>query len=440
MREVRGFSPWSKQADMARALVDDRRVLAYTCNGAGKSTLLAELVLWFMSTRYNARVIMTAGVGAQVQMLWRKIRGAHSTSRKPLPGEPLAQSWSISPEWFCVGTSAEYEETMQGYHSWTDSPDEPQRPGDPGGLLAVMDEASGIQPFAFNAMRGYMTTQNTYWIVMGNPNAAGTPFHEASTKGDWTRFQVSAFDVPENILSRDWIAQQQAFFGEDSPQYQVRVLGQFPDAGGDFQLVPLWMLEASADSYPEEGGLHLGLDVARGGSDLNVAVVTSGNRVVACKSWHESDLMRTVRNVEELAAQYNVPGDHLHIDVTGIGAGVVDRLREKGFGVDAVDFGGKPLDDYQWLLGSDFRAVNRKAELHWAGRNLLQKQLASIPEEYQSTIWKQLQWPSYSINERGAVAIEAKERLRTRYGESPDFADAWIISLSRGVRPRIFVV
>ena len=442
MREVRGFQPWGKQADMANALVDKRRVLAYTCNGAGKSTLLAEIICWFMSTRYNARVIMTAGVGAQVQLLWRKIRGAHMTSLRPLPGEPTTQSWSISPEWYCLGTSTDYEETMQGHHSWTATPNKPQRPGDAGGLLAVIDEASGVAEFAFNAMRGYMTTENCYWIVMGNPNAVNTAFHEASTKGDFERFQISAFDVPEHILSREWIDEQRGFFGEDSPQYQVRVLGKFPDKGGDFQLIPTWLLESMAHTQPTDvEGRHMGVDIARGGGDKSVAVVTVDGKVEAVESWDSGDLMLTAQKAMEMGRRWDIPDGHIHVDVSGIGAGVVDRLREAGLAVEGVDFGGKPQHDYDWLLGAEGRFLNRKAELHWAARMLLMNGHASIPSKYADPLWKQLGWTNYEYTDRGVIRMEGKEKLRSRFGASPDYADAWILSLSRtSGRRRIFLV
>jgi hypothetical protein len=341
-----------------------------------------------------------------------------------------------------MGTSTDYEETMQGHHSWTNSPGQPQEPGDAGGLLAVIDEASGVGEFAFNAMRGYMTTPNCYWIIMGNPNTVNTAFHEASLRGDYTKFQISAHDVPEHILSRDWIKEQRDFFGEDSPQYQVRVLGKFPDKGGDFQLIPQWLLEDMDHKEPSgDEETHMGVDIARGGGDQSVAVVTKNGKVVEVEGWDSGDLMLTAQKTMELAKRYDVPDSHIHVDVSGIGAGVVDRLREAGLGVEGVDFGGKPQQDYNWLLGEEGRFLNRKAELHWAGRMLLMNEHASIPAKYSDTLWKQLGWTNYEYTDRGVMKMEGKERLRTRFGASPDYADAWVISLSRTTQRRaIFLV
>ena len=132
----------------------------------------------------------------------------------------------------------------------------------------------------------------------------------------------------------------------------------------------------------------------------------------------------------------------VHVDVGGVGAGVVDRLRERGLGVDGVDFGGRALGDWALLLGRDFRALNRKAELHWAARQALQAGHASVPEAYRETIWRQAGGRNYEVAEKGSFQVEKKERVRARFGESPDYADAWVLSFSRiaSSARRIFVV
>lgn len=435
--KVLGWSPWSKQSEIGASLVESQRTTVVSCNGAGKTVWAARLLLWFMYTRKNALVITTAPTYNQVTLLWRQVRLAHNNAKYELPGDVLSTSrLELAPAWYAQGIATDREERFQGYHGEGVSDD----PRD-GGIFVIVDEASGVKDYVFDAMRGYLTQPNAYVLLIGNGNRSEGAFHESHTKGNWDRFSISAYDVPEAFLSRAWIEEQRGHWGEDSPQYAVRVLGQFPKMGSDWQLIPYWLLIEAKDAKPDGEEVHIGVDIARGRGDLNVAVVTQGGVVTDCRSWHEDDLMRTVKNIEELSALHRCEGQNIHIDVIGIGAGVVDRMREKGVAVDAVEFGGRPLGDYLWLLGSDFRALNRKAELHWAGRTLLQKKEAAIPDTYEDTIWKQLQWPAYSINERGAVSIEAKERLRVRFGESPDFADAWVISLSRAsTQPRIFIV
>lgn len=435
-RDVLGWEPWEKQEEIGRALVESKRVSVVSCNGAGKTVWAARLLLWFLHTRKNSLVVSTAPTFNQVNLLWRQVREAMEQARQPLAGKITRDSkLELAPTWYAAGIATDKEERFQGYHPET------SEDGKGGGMLVIVDEASGVADYVFDAIRGYLTQENCYVLLIGNGNKPSGAFFESHQRGPWSRFSIAANDVPAEIISREWIEEQRIHWGEDSPQYQVRVLGQFPAKGSDFQLIPRWLLEQAAQATPDGEEVHIGVDIARGSADLNVAVVTRGGVVIDSRSWHEANLMRTVQHVTQLREQYAVPDGHLHIDVCGLGAGVVDRLRELGVGVDAVDFGSRAQEDYRWLLGSEFKAANRKAELHWAARDLLKKGHASIPEKYESTIWKQLQWPSYSINERGVLGIEAKERLRARHGESPDFADAWVISLSRtSARSRIFVV
>jgi hypothetical protein len=411
-------------------------VTAVSCNGAGKTAAAARILLWFMQTRKNAVVVTTAPTWHQVGLLWREVRTAFNASKRPLLGEMLSQRLEIESGWYATGLSTDREERFQGYHAGG------SQPGEDGGLLVIVDEASGVEDRIFDAMRGYLTSANSYALLIGNGNRSQGEFYSSHQKGRWARFSISAHDVPEHILNPDWIEEQKEHWGEDSPQYIVRVLGKFPETGGDFQLIPQWLLEESASKDPVEApGRFIGLDVARGGGDQSVAVVTVDGCVVEALGWDSPDLMHTAAKTRELARKHEVPGNHVCVDVSGIGAGVVDRLREGGLACQGVDFGGKPEHDWDWLIGTDAKFLNRKAELHWAARMALMNGHASIPRQYQRTVWRQLMWTNYEFSDRGVMRMEAKDKIRARFGASPDYADAWILSMSRlSNRRAIFVV
>lgn len=428
MRDVRGFEPWSKQEQIARDLLDPdgyRQVHVATCNGAGKTTLAAELICHFMATRRNARVITTAGTGAQVKLLWRKVRAAyHSSHRKLGLPEPLVMSWEAGPEWFAIGISSDDETTMQGYHALTD-PDAEDGYGD---LLCVVDEASGVEDWKFSAIRGYMNVGRCYWLVQGNPNRSDGEFYEISQRGNWVRHQISAFDVP--FIEESWIDEQREYWGEEHPQYQVRVLGEFPKHGSSFALFPPVAFEKAADRGAASDEMHMGVDIARGNADRNCAVITRGGRVEHIEQWHSPDLMDTAGRVIRLASAHGVPGEHIHVDVIGLGAGVVDRLREAGYTADGVDFGGAPIGDWAGLIGEDAVMLNRRAELYWAASLQLRHGGACVPREYEPTLWREASKIDY-VDQARNIKVEAKDKLRSKLGRSPDVTDAWVLSFSR---------
>ena len=431
-----GWKPWDKQAEIGRALVEDQRVSVVSCNGAGKTCWAGRLVLWFLMTRLDSTVVTTAPTWHQVGLLWREVRSAFHDSNFSLKGDLMTTRLDMGPSWYGMGLSTDREERFQGFHA------RGSQPGGPGGLFVIVDEASGVADHIFDAMRGYLTSPNCYVLLIGNGNRADGAFYESHQRGTWERFQIAAHDVPADIISRDWIAEQAEYYGEDSPQYFVRVLGKFPPRGGDYQLIPAWLLEDTADTVPEiERGRHLGLDVARSGSDYTVACITVDGRVESMRSWQSDDLMVTAKKTMQLAREWNVEAKNVHVDLDGLGAGVIDRMREDGWGVDGVDFGGGAKHDWNWLVGNELKILNRRAELHWVGRMALMNGHIAVPREWRNTLWRQLGWTNYEYNEKGLLKMESKDKIRARHGNSPDHADAFFLSLSRAnTGPKIFII
>ena len=435
-REVLGFTPWEKQAAIGKSLVEEQRVTVVSCNGAGKTCWAARILLWFLYTRRDAIVVTTAPTWHQVGLLWREVRAAFSSSKFHLKGELMQTRLDLEPQHFAMGLSTDKEERFQGFHA------KGSEPGGDGGLLVIVDEASGVADHIFDAMRGYLTSPNCYVLLIGNGNRSEGAFYESHQRGRWDRFSIAAHDVPEDIMSRDWITEQGEYWGEDSPQYFVRVLGKFPPKGGDYQLIPQWLIEGALEEEPTANeGRHIGVDVARSGADSSVAVITVDGVIKHTDRWDSEDLMETAKRTLRLAAQWNVPGENIHVDMDGLGAGVVDRIREEGSDCDPVDFGGKPLGDWDWLVGTEVKILNRRAELHWIGRMALLNHHAQIPEEYKPTVWRQLAWTNFEYNEKGLLKMESKDKIRARFGASPDFADAWYLTLSRARnRPKLFII
>ena len=137
-----------------------------------------------------------------------------------------------------------------------------------------------------------------------------------------------------------------------------------------------------------------------------------------------------------------VPGHNVHIDVIGIGAGVVSRMQQMGFHVDGVDFGARPVGDWRHLFG-ETQPRNRRAELHWVARRAFEEGLGHLPAKW-SASWEQALWANHEIRqERGSgsmLVVESKNDIKARYGRSPDNWDADLLAWSRaGARPTVRV-
>src|SRR5438128_9789732 len=94
----------------------------------------------------------------------------------------------------------------------------------------------------------------------------------------------------------------------------------------------------------------LGVDVARYGDCETVVALRRGPVLTGMWAWHGADLMHTCGRLVDLARECQ-PG-RLVIDAVGLGAGVVDRLREiqregkllQGCRIEAFTSGATPSD------------------------------------------------------------------------------------------------
>lgn len=161
----------------------------------------------------------------------------------------------------------------------------------------------------------------------------------------------------------------------------------------------------------------LGVDVARYGSDRTVLFPRQG--LVAFKPTVVKgvDTMTTAALVAQMIERWQP--DATFVDVGGVGAGVIDRLRQLKFQCVPIDFGSRALDG---------RFENRRAEMWW---NLAAwvKGGASLPDSTELT--QDLTAPRYThANHRGRLQLESKDDMRERGLPSPDVGDALCLTFA----------
>ncbi len=117
--------------------------------------------------------------------------------------------------------------------------------------------------------------------------------------------------------------------------------------------------------------------------------------------------------------------DFAFIDVIGIGAGVVDRLREMGYGakIIPVNAGDTALDDAAYR--------NKRAEMYGELRDWLRDQPAVLPDD--DALEADLCAARYKFTSKSQYQLEDKEELKKRLGRSPDRADALALTFAQPV-------
>ena len=412
--------PYRKQSEILTAVSRSRRVTVVGCNGSGKDWAAARVVLWWLHSRAPAKVIVTGPTSRQVDdIVWNEIRSAYGNARGRLRGKVFRTSrYELDDQSFALGFATNSPYNLQGFHSPN--------------LLVVITEAHAVDRDDMDAIRRLNPAR---LLMTGNPFVNAGVFYDShhSMRGLYRTLQISAFDtpnigerrvvVPGMITLRD-IEDRRAEWGDESALYVGSVLGRFPDNLNDV-VVPLHAAtEAAIRELKQEGLVVVGCDVARFGRDKTVVVRRQGP--VARIVWR-SEGQDTMRIAGFLKAYCDEQGvDALVVDDTGVGGGVVDRLREVRLGrTRLVPF----VAGARAEAGTYF--VNRVAEIWWAMRK---RYLAGdLDTDDDAALISQVSSRKFWWESDGRIRLESKENMH----HSPDEADALAMTFAatrEGVR------
>ena len=406
--------PWEKQQQIAQAVAEKKRVAVRSCHNSGKSFLSAALVPWWLHTHDPALAITTAPTQRQVKdLLWHEIAQHHR--RSGLSGTLNTLSLEISPTRRAFGFTTNEPERFQGFHS--------------ANILVIVDESSGVSEEIYQSIEGILTGPNAKLLLIGNPNQAQGTFYEAFRSPLYEKFHIQASDVPEHLLPASWAAERLEEWGEDSPAYQVRVLGEFPSQSEDSLIALSWVTAAQERDMEDGLPVEIGVDVARFGTDESVAYVRAGSKIIASEFWRGMDTTVSTGKVAALARTYSPTA--IKVDDPGIGGGVTDQLKAQGLPVVAVNVGETALDSENFYL--------KRTEIFVGLRDRFKSGDISIPKD-DSLLVDQLTSLRFSYTPRGQMKLESKEDLRKRRGTagrwaSPDRADALALCYYTNTRP-----
>lgn len=402
--------PWEKQEEILNAVARYPRVAVRSCHGVGKTKTAAWVALWFLHCFRRSKVITTAPTWAQVKnLLWREIRSEHAKAKYNLGSECLTTNLEIDSEWFAIGLSTNESERFSGYHAEN--------------ILLIVDEASGVSQDIFDAAEGFMTSVNGKMLLIGNPTRLDGEFYQAFKSSFYHKIHISAFDSPNlkagkivrpYLVTPEWVEDKKEKWGEESPLYQVKVKGDFPQSSDD-TLIPLAWIEAAEARFLEaqdSSPIEIGVDVARFGSDDSVITVRKGIKSYIHSTIHGQDTMeltgRIIQAFKETEAQ------RIKVDVIGVGSGVVDRLSELRFPVIAMN-GAEAARDPE-------KFINKRAEWYWSLRERYKE--GAIAIEQNDELEGELASIKYKYDSRGRIQIESKEEIKKRSQKSPDRADS----------------
>jgi hypothetical protein len=396
-------------------------------HGIGKSAEVAMIIGWAMGTCDNCKVVVTAGTGTQL-------------NTKTVPEVAKWFRMAINSDWWDVQAqsikfnSARLQKTWRtDFITWSEHNTEAFAGLHNKGkrILLVFDEASAIADKVWEVAEGAMTDEGTeiIWLAFGNPTQNTGRFRECFGKyaHRWKHFQIDSRTVEGTNKEQidKWIED----YGEDSDFVRVRVRGEFPRAGSN-QFIASDVV-AAARKYRAEGFAHLpkigSCDVARFGDDQSVIGDRQGRKARIIARYRGLDTVQLGdRCIEYIDREHP---DAFVIDGDGIGAGVFDHLKHRGYDRKTllVEFhgGNTPQDPAMYF--------NRRAEVWGTMRDWLNAG-AEIPDDPE--LDTDLTAPQYGFSNKQQIQLERKEDMKKRGLSSPDAGDMLAMTFAVKVAPK----
>jgi hypothetical protein len=444
------------QNSILDGLMEHQRASARGPHGLGKTALAALCVLAFSLTRDGEdwKVVTTASAWRQLSaFLWPEIHKWARRIRWEVVGrEPLRPRDELLDMALKLGTgkafavASDNPALIEGAHA-----DQ---------LFYLFDEAKAIPPDTWDAAEGAFsgggsdTGREAYALAISTPGEPQGRFYEIQARkpgySDWWVRRVTLDEAIEaGRVSREWVDARRLQWGEGSAVFQNRVLGDFASSDEE-GIIPLAWVEAANERWHRwvAAGrpgklLTLGADIAGEGADktcLAPLYEWEWDEEAAPQPdadpnepapppvkhvWRVVGDLRYSAREDTMVAAGRVKGvldvnaeARAVVDVIGLGAGVVHRLREQGCRVEAFNASeASHAKDRSGELGF----INRRSEGWWSLREQLDpvygSTLALPPDD---VLTGDLTAPHYRVVSGGRIQVDIKRRL----GRSTDAGDA----------------
>jgi len=261
-------------------------------------------------------------------------------------------------------------------------------------------------------------------LCFSNPRRNSGYFYECfNSKRDFWRNKI--VDA-RSVEGTDKAVYQQIIdeYGPDSSAAHVEVYGQFPNASDD-QFIGNALVDEAMERpaiSDQSAPIVVGVDPARFGADATVIAIRQGRDILSIRRHRGDDTMEVVGRVIDVIEEYKPA--LVVIDEGGLGAGVVDRLKEQRYKVRGVNFGNKSTKPMMY--------GNKRAEMWGAMKDWLKD--ASIPKD--RYLKSDLIGPMMKPDSKGTIFLESKKDMKSRGLASPDAADAIAVTFAFPVARR----
>ena len=438
----------------------------------GKSALAAGLTLHWLSTRYKARVIVTAPT-------WRQLSTVYYAEVNKWYNKSILKKFDmflmknnimqiniedLKREWYMLPISPKNPDAIQGQHGdksliieqimkelgvevieddktlaeITKLLREGTGEGQEDNIMVIVDEASGVKDEIMEVLEGIDATKT---IVFGNMTKTDGFFYEwAYTMKDKTMNVVRLNSEESPFMSREQVESIARRYGIDSNVYRVRVLGLPPD-GNNNTAISRQLAESCIGIDPKtrfEGAESIGIDVARFGDDSTDGYKSTGSVIRHVFEYEKKSTLTSIKDIKRWCQGTPNKRHLVSVDTVGVGAGLGDRINE----LMEEDYKNKDVVGFvKQVPGLELYEINNGSktvfnpmeyenvitEMFFYCAELLELGEIVMPDDQE--LIQDLTSREYKFTSTGKLIMESKDEFKKRMKRSPDKGDAFLMTL-----------
>lgn len=403
-----------QQKDFLSRVKPGCRICVKSSKGTGKTFLISGLTLWFLTCHPQVTLrTLSPSYDQLIDVYMREANMHHGRMQKEfkdlleLKYDKIVLKDDPTNMAVCVSAKSTKRERQSGVHSFTQ--------------VYLFDEGSGIPDDTYSNALGSLGTAHGggYIIIVSNPERGSEPFYTdlftKKPKG-WDIITLNAFDSEQT--TDVFIDEIRELYGEDSDEWRVMIMGEFPRSDGS-TYIPMTVVEEASNRIVQRTQylrfpIIIGVDVARSKSgDSSVICVRQGFKVLDIYELKTDDTMQLVAKLRDV--YFATEASAIFMDADGVGGPVADRSRELGLPVSDIRSSLPSTDPRQY--------ANVRTQLWGEMREWLAE--GSIPDHHE--LKRELGTMTWGFSSRMAEQLTSKKRLVDASGKkisSPDRADA----------------
>lgn len=185
---------------------------------------------------------------------------------------------------------------------------------------------------------------------------------------------------------------------------------------------------------------YISVDAARFGNDKAVLKRWVGLKLVEMKEFGKSATTLIEEEVRKMCASYFIPMSNVVVDEEGVGGGVVDHLKCKGFVGGSSPIDRRTDSEKQNRTEYKINYRNLRAQCYHKLAELVSEKKIAIAidnQEYKNTVIQELeQIKVINIDTDGKFQIIGKDDIKLNIGRSPDYADTLMMRMYFEVNPK----